>query len=108
MRQIHLVDDRIYETLDANRKAFIDVVRNHDTDLLAAETLGVHPSNVSRRVGRILATAASKHGLVRGHPEMPIAEGKILGKMTTHLKDGKVTDVWYRQNDQYAELMEAL
>ncbi len=108
MYKIVLVDDRIYETLDHNNKAFVDEARLHETGRACAVALGVNECNVSRRISRILQKAADEHGYVQGHPDMPIAEGKKLGKMTTHLHNGELTDVWYRQNDKYAELMKAL
>tara|TARA_R110000803_G_scaffold5230_11_gene17380 strand:- start:5050 stop:6228 length:1179 start_codon:yes stop_codon:yes gene_type:complete len=106
-RKIDLIYDDIYASLDDDRRVFVDLVRSCETDAEAAKKLGVHSANIGRRLARILQAASDK-GHVEGHPYMPIAEGKKLGKMTTHLKDGKVTNVWYRQNDQYDELMKAL
>ena len=108
MRQVLLVSNAIYETLNDSQKEFVDVCRLHETDKAAAEALGVSCPSVCNRFKRILAKAADR-GHVAGHPYMPIAEGKKLGKMTTTIeKDGSVGRVWYRQNDEHAELMEAL
>lgn len=108
MRKLNLIDETIYETLPDEQQAFVDVCRSHKTDREAAAKLGVSGACVSRRIKRILVAAANK-GYVSLHPYMPIAEGKKLGKITTTIeKDGSVGRVWYRQNDEAVELMEAL
>ena len=108
MRKVTLIDEAIYEMLNDSQKVFVDTLRRHDTDTAASEELGVAGSNITRRVERMLVAAANR-GHVVGHPYMPIAEGKKLGKITTTIeKDGSVGRVWYRQNDEAVELMQAL
>lgn len=108
MKLIHKITDEVYEYATTRQKEIIDSVKdNNDSITQASIALGVTISTVASALKRV-AIKAANDGVVFNHPNMPIAEGKKLGKMTTQIKDGKVVNVWYRQNDEYDALMQAL
>lgn len=94
---IDKIDDKIYELATDRQKEYIDAVREHGTNEAAGKVLGVNESSVRRAVNSAIRRAEKRY--VKGLPEMFVGETKKLGKITTHIKDGVVKNVWYRQDD---------
>ena len=107
---IDKIDQRIYDTATLRQQEVIDTVRmNGNSVSKASKVLNLPTSTISAYLKAVLNKAANVHGIVPEHPDMPIAQGKKLGKITTTVeKDGSIGRVWYRQNDAHMELMEAL
>ena len=64
--------------------------------------------SVEKSVKRAAKRAADA-GNVNGLPHLEIAEGRKLGKITTHIdKNGDVKNVWYRQDDYLEQSKEAI
>ena len=113
MNKTNLITSEIYDLATNRQKEVIDAVRDLGTYKLAAEKVGLSSAaTAGSYISRLLKKAAKHHGLVSGLPAMPLAEGNVLGKITTHIKTDKngaeVKNVWYRQNSEYESLMIAL
>ena len=113
MNKANLVTEEIYNLGTNRQKEAVNAVREHGTYEKAAKSIGLAGAGtVSKYINHLLKKAAKYHGIVSGLPSMPLAEGNVLGKITTHIKtDGngtEVKNVWYRQNSEYQSLMLAL
>ena len=109
MSYILRVTPEVYALGTDKQKAVVDALRETGSNKKAAAKLGYKDGGLVCKYVKQLLKKAAKQGVVADLPTMPIAEGKVLGKITTQLNEhGGVKNVWYRQNDEYAELMEAL
>jgi len=108
MRQIHLVDETLYETLSDEHKKFVDVVRRHDTDRDAAKELGVASSNVSRRLSRLLKSAAKKGIAPYASMTKTAAEGFAIKRISSYFRDGELANQWVIQEPEREKILEML
>ena len=102
MSKVNLITEEIYNLGTDKQKAIVDAVRELGSYQRAANKVGLSSgSTAGKYVSSLLKKAAKHYGLVKGLPTMPLAEGNVLGKVTTTIeKDG--------QNSEYQSLMEAL
>ncbi len=109
MRQILLVDDTIYESLTDRDKSFVDVVRGHETNRAAAKELGINECNVTRRIQRILSSAAKAGIAPYAGMTKPVAEGFAIKRVSTFYDpNGKVSRQWVIQEPERAKMLEML
>lgn len=102
--KLDLIDDRIYAVGTDRQKQIVDQCRKSESLYDAADALKVHYSTIQSALTGLLKRAANQHGIVPNMPEMPLAEGKALGKITTQVNArGEVIQAWYRQSDEDLE-----
>jgi muconolactone delta-isomerase len=81
----------------------------HDCNAAAAaRALGKTRKSVANSVNRANKRAADK-GYIDTFPDLKIAEGRKLGKVTTQVNSkGEIKNVWYRQDDYHQQSLLAI
>lgn len=88
-----------------NINAYFEFGENYSE---AGRQLGKNRKAIEVTVKRAAKRAADK-GHIENHPHLEIAEGRALGKVTTQINGkGEVKNVWYRQNNELKEALNAM
>jgi hypothetical protein len=103
----YIVDPRLADFASDRQKEYIAAVNLHGSYKAAARALGVSHDRPRDSIETLKKKAASE-GYAPGHWVGGTAPGYILGKVTTHVKDGKVVEYWPRQHPEASSIVEQL
>lgn len=98
MSLIDKIDDKVYELATLKQREVIDAVRTHDTQTLAAESLGLSSSNIHQHLQAAITRSARKGYIPEQGMDTVYPEGYCLDKVTIHRKNGVVEQTWERMN----------
>lgn len=87
----------------AKQVEVLDALRDHGTQLAAAQAIGCVKSNIDGHLGAMRKRAA-RQGVAPGHWEGGVAPGYLMGKVTVQRGPGGVERTWERQHPDTAAL----
>ena len=110
MYKVKLICDEIYNGLNEGQKTFVDECRKYKSGREAAEALGVHESNVGRRLERILNKAAKKGIAPYANMTQSAAEGFSIKRISSYhnVETGELSRQWVIQEPDRVKLLEML